>query len=147
VPRPHHLDEAHGSQIHELLPDSVDLKTYLLNPLSHSTYPSDPSSLEPHYHSLGVLLGRWTRSLHDDPVHQPALAKKLAESSAEAQRVKQHVNFNFAVERAEEFADVLSGEKGGGHAKRVLEEVRQMAARELEGSDLKIIHGDLNPAK
>lgn len=131
-----YLDEGNGTQIHEYMSNSVDLRTYSL---SNGSNPTSPP-LRSNYRRLGVLLGRWARAFHDDPVRQPLLAKVLGKKN-EAQQVKQFVNYQFAVDRVEQFPSILA------NAKDILENVREMAARELTDSPLQVIHGDFNPSK
>ena len=123
-------------QIHEYMPNGVDLKTYILETLA---YPSIPSQ-EPKFKQLGEAMGRWVRSFHDQASHQPTLVQEVAKNK-EAQQVQQLINYQFAVERLQQFPSILT------EALPILEDVQKSAAMELTKEPLQVIHGDLGPAK
>ncbi|RYP48852.1 hypothetical protein DL768_005360 [Monosporascus sp. mg162] len=132
TPRVFHFDEGSNTQIQEYLVHGIDLKTYILN-----TYPAHThGSLRPQCYQLGKALGRWLRNFHGWSAQQPGLRRTLSKHK-EIQQLKQMVNFGWLLQRVEEYPAVL------GHARTVFEEVRNMAASELENEDeLQIIHGD-----
>lgn len=123
-------------QIHEYIPNCVDLKTYLLSGISKST----ANDYQSHYVNLGKLLGQWTRKFHDDTVRQPVLAEIIGKNN-EAQQVKQHINYQFAIDRVEQYPTILTD------VKTILEDIRDMASREIGDGTLRVIHGDFNPSK
>ena len=123
-------------QIHEYLPNGVNIKTYLLE----RAIEGNESSLEPSYSSLGKALGSWVRHFHDEASHHPELVAEVAKNK-EAQQVQQLVTYQFAVDRVDDYPEVL------GDVKTILQEVRKLAADELESGSLQVIHGDLGPAK
>ncbi|KAG4418362.1 hypothetical protein IFR04_008504 [Cadophora malorum] len=130
-----YFDEAAGMQIHEYLPNGVDIKTYLLE----RAVDRNESSLEPAFKSLGQALGSWVRHFHDEAAHHLDLVDEVAKNK-EAQQVQQLVTYQFAVDRVKDYPEVL------GDVTTILREVRKLAADELEGGSLQVIHGDLGPA-
>ncbi|RYP10101.1 hypothetical protein DL764_000892 [Monosporascus ibericus] len=132
TPRVFHFDEGNNTQIQEYLTQGIDLKTYVLN-----TYPAHTNkSLRPQCYQLGKALGRWLRNFHGWSAQQPGLRQTLSENK-EIQQLKQMINFGWLLQRVEQYPAVL------GHARPIFEEVRNMAALELENEDeLQIIHGD-----
>ncbi|RYP73057.1 hypothetical protein DL769_004294 [Monosporascus sp. CRB-8-3] len=132
TPKVFHFDEGSNIQILEYLAQGIDLKTYVLN-----TYPAHThESLRPQCYQLGKALGRWLRSFHGWSAQQPGLRQTVSKSK-EIQQLKHMINFGWLQQRVEQYPAVL------GHARPVFEEVRNMAALELENEDeLQIIHGD-----
>jgi len=135
TPKCLYFDEAAGMQIHEYMPNGVDLKTYTLEKLA---YPRIPS-LEPQCKQLGEAVGRWVRNFHDQASQRPMLIQEVTKNK-EAQQVQQLINYQFAVDRLQQFPSILT------EALPILEAVQKMAAMELTEEPLQVIHGDLGPA-
>ncbi|KAI0911964.1 kinase-like domain-containing protein [Ustulina deusta] len=132
TPKCYHFDEQNSTQIHEILRDGKDLKTYALGRYSADT----TDAARPHCLQLGRALGRWLRGFHAWSATQAGLRKTVAEN-ADLQRLKHFINFSWLLDRVAEFPAVL------GEAKDVFEKVKDMAAEELaDGSRLQAIHGD-----
>ncbi|RYP15229.1 hypothetical protein DL765_005868 [Monosporascus sp. GIB2] len=132
TPRFFYFDEGSNTQIQEYLAQGIDLKTYVLK-----TYPAHThESSRPQCYQLGKALGRWLRNFHGWSARQPGLRQTVSKNK-EMQQLKQMINFGWLLQRVEQYPGVLR------HARPVFEEVRNMAASELDSEDeLQIIHGD-----
>jgi hypothetical protein len=110
----------------------MDLKTYALK-----NYPSPtPEALKSQCLELGQALGRWLREFHDWAAQQPKLAEEVAKNK-EMQKLKHSINFEWLLWRIPQFPSILT------EAKDVFEEVKKMAARELQDETThQVIHGD-----
>jgi hypothetical protein len=81
-------------------------------------------------------LGRWLRAFHDWTPRQANLAEEVSKNK-EMQAVKHMINFEWLFRRIERFPSILA------EAKDVFEQVKNMAAKELEDeTKLRAIHGD-----
>ena len=134
TPRPFYFDESNNTQVQECLPAGMDLKTYALKRYASPT----PAAMKPQCLQLGTSLGQWLRGLHDytgqDP--RPAFEAEIAKN-VEMQKLKQIINYDWLVQRVDQFADVLS------EPRELFEKVREMAAAEMRDvKQLRVIHGD-----
>lgn len=126
------FEEAETTQIQEYLPDSLNLKEYVLKHCSSPT----PDSLEPQFRQLGVALGRWLREFHNWATDQAPLRQNVM-ANKEMQQMKHMINFQWLLDRVDQFPTVLGG------AESIFSEVKDMALAELEGAEaLQIVHGD-----
>ncbi|KAI1757474.1 kinase-like domain-containing protein [Xylaria castorea] len=132
APKFYHFDEQNNTQIHEILHNGKDLKTYALN-----TYPADtPDAVRPQCTQLGRALGKWLRNFHNWSATQTDLRKTVA-GNTDIRQLKQLINYSWLLDRVGQFPSIL------GEAKDVFEKVKDMAATELEDeSRLQVIHGD-----
>ncbi|KAI2639595.1 kinase-like domain-containing protein [Hypomontagnella submonticulosa] len=132
TPKFYHFDGKNNSQVQEYLQNGIDLKTYALK-----TYVESNSDVTKHQSlQLGKSLGRWLRGFHNWAAQQAALRNVVAENK-ELQQLKHFINFSWLLDRIKQFPDIL------GDAEGVFEEVKKMAAAELEDeSQLQVIHGD-----
>lgn len=118
----------------EDLPNSVDLKTFLLSGFPE---PLPKSSAL----SIGRGLGSWLRSLHiwSAKNEQPSSQQKLFENKP-MQQIKFYANYTLLVETVGNFPALLEQSRG------MFEEVRDAAAAELKSENRSdeygIIHGD-----
>ncbi|CAJ2506030.1 Uu.00g001600.m01.CDS01 [Anthostomella pinea] len=132
TPRFYHFDEQNNTQVQEYLPNSKDLKTYALKAYSDTT----PETEKTQCVQLGRALGKWLRNFHTWAASQPELRKTVA-VNREMQQLKNRINFSWLLDRVTQFPSVLSD------AQEIFEEVKKMAAAELEDeSRLQVIHGD-----
>lgn len=132
TPKFFHYDEENTNQIHECLPNGIDLKEYVLR---HYGVPTS-ESLRPQCFLLGEALGRWLKGLSEWSAHQVDQRRVAAENTF-AQDVKHMLNFSWLHDRIKDFPAIL------GDAKEILEQVEQMAAEERQDeSKHQIIHGD-----
>jgi hypothetical protein len=122
----------------EDLPDSVDLKTFLL-----SSDVSERVSKEWAL-SIGRTLGSWLRLFHVWSMHpaQAEIAKLLAENTV-MRDLKFSINYDSLVSMTDAYPDIL----GDSHTRSVFQRVRDAAASELEDADTQDgtigpIHGD-----
>lgn len=134
TPRLLYFDHKSHIQVLEDLPNSLDLKTFLIS--EHSGSLSKCSAL-----SIGRALGSWLRSLHNwaDEKEQASLTRELRDNQP-MQQIKFYANYTLLVESIENFPLLLEGSRS------VLRQVRDLAAAELEkqelGEEYGIIHGD-----
>ncbi|KAJ5666059.1 uncharacterized protein N7477_008507 [Penicillium maclennaniae] len=134
TPRVFDFIQETNTQIMEDLPNSLDLKTFLLSNLCQNVSAS-----------LGRLLGRslghWLRSFHDwaDKGEQAETRSFLAQNES-MKELKFHVNYSMLMDTIANFPGVLEESRG------VFEEVKNHAAGEMKRSDhnreFGIIHGD-----
>lgn len=134
TPRVLHFDADTDTQILEDLPDSVDLKTFLLSSVSSGM---SKSSAE----SLGRALGSWLRSFHDWGSNKDQAGCKATLSKNESMKeLKFWVNYTILIDTIANFPHILE------KSRHVFEEVRDFAAAELTKQDhddeYGIIHGD-----
>lgn len=129
-----HFDSDTDTQIVEDLPDSVDLKTFLLSNVS-----SDVSKASAE--ALGRALGSWLRSFHDwgNNEDQSGCKATLGENESMKQ-LKFWVNYTMLIDTIANFPDILD------QSRDVFEQVRDFAATELtkqnHDDEYGIIHGD-----
>ncbi|KAI0389922.1 kinase-like domain-containing protein [Xylariaceae sp. FL0594] len=132
TPKLYHYDEQHNTQIHEFLRNSKDLKTYALDRYGADTSEDARSQCR----QLGRALGGWLRGFHARSATQTGLRETVARNTA-MQQLKNTINYSWLLDRVAQFPSVL------GEAMNVFEEVKAMAAKELEDrSKLQVIHGD-----
>lgn len=134
TPRVFQFDRETNTQIMEDLPNSLDLKNFLLSDLSHGVSESSGRS-------LGRSLGSWLRSFHDwaDKSEQ-AETRSLFAQNGTGRDLKFYINYSMLIDTVANFPDILEESRG------VFEEVKSFAAAELKKSDREegfgIIHGD-----
>ncbi|KAF4333359.1 isoamyl alcohol [Fusarium beomiforme] len=133
----------------EYLPNVADLKACSLN---HFSSPS-PGSLREPTKDLGRTLAKYITKFHNATrkAVQDSLNTKQAQRSLgsntvmhgsdEMQKLKHYINFDWMIERVDQFPDILV------EAKETLHLVKNMALVELSGpsADLTLIHGDYHP--
>ncbi|KAL4763513.1 kinase-like domain-containing protein [Aspergillus foveolatus] len=134
-----HFSRSTYTQVMEDLPDSVDLKTFLL-----SFDVSERVSRE-WVLSISRTIGSWLRLFHVWSIHpaQAEFAKQLAENTV-MRDLKFSINYDSLVSMIDAFPDIL----GDSHTSSVFQRVRDAAAAELEDADTQDgtigpIHGDL----
>lgn len=133
TPRLFYFDQESHTQVLEDLPNSLDLKTFLI---SESNSLSKSSGL-----SIGRALGSWLRSLHNWATEneQAALTGILRQNKS-MQQIKFYANYTLLVESIENFPTLLEGSRS------VFNQVRDLAAAELEeqghSDEYGIIQGD-----
>ena len=134
VPKLYRFDAETNTQIQEYLPDSIDLKTYLLRHLA----PPAPTSLELICRSLGNGLGAWLRSFHDSSKHpKQSKLQDVIKLNNDMQTLKHTINYSRLVQTVKMFPSIL------GEAKDIFEQLEAMAKAELSDErKLRIIHGD-----
>ena len=121
-------------QILEDLPDSVNLKTFLLSETSHGKSQSAAQS-------LGRALGSWLRSFHTwtDKPAQADLQKTVGGNQA-MKEVKHYANYVLLIQRIETFPQILQDSRD------VFEKVVELAVAELEqretGPEYGVVNGD-----
>ncbi|KAF4500456.1 phosphotransferase enzyme family [Fusarium agapanthi] len=133
----------------EYLPNVVDLKTYSLNYFASPT----PEHLRKPAHELGKVLAMYmvkfhgmTRKIVQDSLEQKQTQQlsgfnRVIDASNEMQRLKHWANFDWMIDRVDQFPGVLL------EAKDTLHLVKNMALQELSdpSADLTLIHGDYHP--
>lgn len=142
TPRCFYYDDDTKTQIHEYLPNTVDLKTYVQNHFSWST----PKNLELSCRNIGKKLAEYISKFHltseqstaiegaqSPPKRFPALR-----SNEQMQSLKHMINYDWLLQRIDQFPEILSG------ARDVFYQVKLRAL--LESGD-KPIHGDFCPQK
>lgn len=135
TPRSYHFDSVTNSQVLEYLPNGINLKTYILENFASPT----PASLQPQCHQLGKALAQYITGFSRRK--NPTLLEELKKNS-EMQDLKHMINFDWLLERVDNFPDIL------GSAKDVFVEVKQQALDDLKAPEnLGPIHGDLHPGK
>lgn len=137
TPKLLHLVQAEESvtQIHEYLPNGIDLKSYMLKNFGGQSAPA----AHEHARRVGVALGHWFRGLVDWSAAQAggSYHKAVAQNTF-AQDIKHMVNYAWLSERVSEFPDILDD------VKDVLAEVENMSIQERKDEKglYQIIHGD-----
>ncbi|BDD64082.1 hypothetical protein MAP00_008928 [Monascus purpureus] len=135
APRLFYFNQENKIQVLEDLPNSVDLKSFLLSEVSHGVSQNSARS-------LGRALGSWLRSFHvwGEKPAQTKLRQKLGKHNY-MKGLKYHVNYVGLVESIDRFPAILQGSRD------VFEKVRDFAATELEerevNEEYNIVHGDL----
>jgi len=150
TPKIYLYDDATHTQIQEYLPNGIELKTYALQ-----NFPSPaPHSLRPQCHQLGKSLAQYITGFHQNAEKEakdfliwgdkpePKIYSAL-KSNKEMQALKHLINYDWLLERVDQFPDILA------EARDVFVKVKEEAERELEGNILKLmpIHGDFSTAK
>ncbi|KAJ4320931.1 hypothetical protein N0V84_005635 [Fusarium piperis] len=138
TPRCFYYDDDTKTQIHEYLPNTVDLKTYIQNHFSWST----PKKLELPCRNIGKTLADYISKFHvasDQMVQSTAIESFPAlRSNDKMQSLKHMINYDWLLQRIDQFPEILSG------VRDVLYQVKLQAL--LESGD-KPIHGDFCPQK
>lgn len=134
TPRVFDFDRETNTQILEDLPNSLDLKNFLLSDLCQDVSVSSGRL-------LGRSLGRWLKSFHDwaGKGEQAEVRSFLAQNES-MKGLKFYVNYSMLMDTIANFPGVLEESRG------VFEEVKTFAAAEMRKSDHEdgfgIIHGD-----
>jgi hypothetical protein len=134
TPRLFCFDPKSCTQVLEDLPNSLDLKSFLISEASDSL--SKNFAL-----SIGHALGSWLRSLHNWSAEkeQATLAKKLGENQS-MQQIKFYANYTLLIESIENFPMLLE------ESRSIFKKVHDLAALELKNQEQSeeygIIHGD-----
>lgn len=134
TPRILHFDQETNTQIMEDLPNSLDLKNFLLSELAQDVSESSARS-------LGYSLGSWLRSFHEWGTKQEQReTRELLNQNRTMKDIKFYVNYSMLLDTIANFPGILEESRG------VLEEVHKFAAAELKKEDRDdeygLIHGD-----
>ncbi|KAJ5325274.1 hypothetical protein MYU51_020841 [Penicillium brevicompactum] len=134
TPRLLYSNQATHTQVLEDLPNSLDLKTFLLSGDSGSL--SESSAL-----AIGRALGSWLRSLHVWAAEKgQASSEQFLRENKPMQQLKFYANYTLLVESVSSFPAILEESRG------IFEQVRDLAAAELErrvhDDEYGVIHGD-----
>ncbi|RSL64907.1 hypothetical protein CEP53_003900 [Fusarium sp. AF-6] len=137
TPRCFYYDDDTKTQIHEYLPNTVDLKTYIQKHFSWST----PNNLELPCRNIGKTLADYISSFHlaSEQMVQgtgPLKPFPVLRSNEQMQSLKHMINYDWMLQRIEQFPEILS------EARDVFYRVKLQALLE---SDAKPIHGDFCP--
>ncbi|KAJ5109182.1 Aminoglycoside phosphotransferase [Penicillium angulare] len=129
----HYINET-NIQIHEDLPNSDNLKVFLLEKASNDVS-------ESYSRALGHSLGSWLHSSHAWGIK--AQQKEIRETVSKNTAMKQlkfYINYPMLLETVDNFPEILN------ESREVFEQVRDLAAAELENDALDdtygLIHGD-----
>ncbi|KAF3395741.1 hypothetical protein F1880_007292 [Penicillium rolfsii] len=134
TPRLFHFDKETNTQILEDLPDSVDLKHYLISDLSREI--SKISA-----RALGHSLGSWLRSFHKwASKPEQAETRGILGGNQALKTLKFYINFTWLLDTIQNFPAILEG------SREIFEKVRDFAAEELKRTEIddeyNVIHGD-----
>jgi 5-methylthioribose kinase len=134
TPRVFHFDRETNIQIMEDLPNSLDLKHFLLSELAQDL--SEPSA-----RSLGCSLGSWLRSFHEwGTKKEQRETRKLLNQNGTMKDLKFYINYSMLLDTIANFPGILEESRG------VFGEVHKFAAAELKKEDnddeYGLIHGD-----
>lgn len=134
TPRLFHFDKETNTQILEDLPDSVDLKHYLISDVSHDM--SNTSA-----RALGHSLGSWLRAFHawaSKP--EQAETREILSKNQALKNLKFYINYTWLLDTIGNFPAILAD------SREIFEKVRDFAAEELKRTELddeyNVIHGD-----
>ncbi|KAJ5960800.1 uncharacterized protein N7479_007950 [Penicillium vulpinum] len=131
TPRLLNFNKETDTQVLEDLPNSVDLKNFLLSEVSRDL--SEPSA-----RALGSALGSWLKSFHTWSAEERQMESRnvLAENKA-MRNLKFWVNYTMLIDTIPIFPGILEGDRD------IFEKVRDLAAAELEQQrGFGLIHGD-----
>jgi hypothetical protein len=134
TPRMLHFDQETNTQILENLPNSLDLKSFLLSELCSGVSESAGRS-------LGRSLGHWLKSFHEwAGKSEQAGSRSLIDQNEAMKGLKFYVNYSMLMDTIANFPDVLEDSRG------IFEEVKAFAEAEMKKGDddegFGIIHGD-----
>jgi hypothetical protein len=134
TPRVFHFNAETNTQILEDLPNSVDLKHFLLSELAQGVSESSARA-------LGSSLGSWLRSFHEwGAMQQQSETRGLLNENKTMKDLKFYVNYSMLMDTIANFPSILEESRG------VFEEVRTFAAAELtkdaHDDEYGLIHGD-----
>lgn len=123
-----------NTQVFEDLPNSIDLKNFLLSKVSHDLSESSGRA-------LGRALGSWLRSFHHWTAEKEQIeSTKILGENKVMKDLKFWVNYTLLLDTIENFPDILEGNRD------IFEKVRDLAAAELEQQShddrYGVIHGD-----
>lgn len=136
TPQCYLFHERTNDQILEYVPGAIDLKRYALKNFSSPT----AKHLRPKCHLLGKALAQYIAAFHNGvpaAVKEPKFLARL-ELNQEMQDLNFMINYDWLVQRIEDFPDIL------GEARDIFVQVREMAKKELENKSkgLVPVHGD-----
>jgi hypothetical protein len=134
TPRVLHFDQENNTQVLEDLPNSIDLKSFLLSDLCHGV--SETSG-----RSLGSALGSWLKTFHNwASKSEQADSRSLLAQNGTMKDLKFYVNYSMLMDTIANFPGILEDSRS------VFEELKDFAAAELKKSEEEdgfgIIHGD-----
>jgi hypothetical protein len=134
TPRLLQFNRETDTQVFEDLPNSVDLKTFLLSEVSRDLSESSGRA-------LGSALGSWLRSFHNwTTEEQQVESTNLLGENKVMKELKFWVNYTMLMNTIENFPDILEKDRD------IFEKVRDLAAAELERQNYDegygVIHGD-----
>ncbi|RSL95305.1 hypothetical protein CEP52_012152 [Fusarium oligoseptatum] len=140
TPRCFYYEDDTKTQIHEYLPNTVDLKTYIQKHFSWST----PNNLELPCRNIGKTLADYISSFHlaGEQMIQGTEAQSSLKpfpalrNNEQMQSLKHMINYDWLLQRIDQFPEILS------EARDVFYQVKLQALLE---SDAKPIHGDFCP--
>ncbi|CAI7613835.1 unnamed protein product [Penicillium discolor] len=123
-----------NTQVFEDLPNSIDLKNFLLSKVSHDLSESSGQA-------LGRALGSWLRLFHHWTAEKEQIeSTKILGENKVMKDLKFWVNYTLLLDTIENFPDILEGNRD------IFEKVRDLAAAELEQQShddgYGVIHGD-----
>ena len=123
-----------NTQVFEDLPNSIDLKNFLLSKVSHDLSESSGRA-------LGSALGSWLRSFHHWTAEEQQIeTTKILGQNKVMKDLKFWVNYTMLLDTIGNFPDILEGNRD------IFEKVRDLAAAELEQQShddgYGVIHGD-----
>jgi hypothetical protein len=130
-----YFDAESNTQIQELLPTAVDLKTYSLRHFSEK----GGSNLKSECQGLGQSLGSWLQEFHLwSSLPEQAQLKVTLKANHSMQGLKNMINYHhWLTEAVDRFPSIL------GSARELFDQVRIMTQAELKDeSQLHVIHGD-----
>ncbi|KAJ5616366.1 hypothetical protein N7537_001480 [Penicillium hordei] len=123
-----------NTQVFEDLPNSIDLKNFLLSKVSHDLSESSGRA-------LGSALGSWLRLFHHWTAEEQQIeSTKILGENKVMKDLKFWVNYTMLLDTIENFPDILEGNRD------IFEKIRDLAAAELEqrshDNGYGVIHGD-----
>ncbi|CEJ62153.1 hypothetical protein PMG11_10661 [Penicillium brasilianum] len=134
TPQLFHFDKETNTQVLEDLPDSVDLKHYLISEASRDM--SKTSAL-----ALGNSLGSWLRAFHSWAAKpEQAEIREILSRNQPLKDLKFYINYIWLLDTIGKFPTILEDSRD------VFEKVRESAAEELKRTEYddeyNVIHGD-----
>lgn len=151
TPKCYLYDDEAKTQIQEYLAGTLDLKSTVLKSCER---PPD-KLLQQHYHHIGRALAEYISQFHQNTslvarAHaekgtspHPSTLHEAISRSSEIQALKLMINYDWLLERVEQFPNILKD------AKDVFVRLRERGIEELENrsATLTVIHGDFCPQK
>jgi hypothetical protein len=128
TPKLFHFDLNAGNQIMEYLPNSINLKEYIIK---HASSPTSDSA-KAQWSELGKAVGKWLKVFHNNIKDNSDVLEAVSKTDF-TQQVKHMINFTWLFERAKTHPAILE------EAKEVFEQVEKSAATESRNQ---ICHGD-----
>lgn len=134
TPRLFHFNKETNTQILEDLPDSVDLKHYLISEVSRDMSKTSARA-------LGHSLGSWLRSFHSWASRpEQAETREILSKNQVLKDLKFYINYTWLLDTIGNFPAILED------SREIFEKVRDSAAEELKRTEYddeyNVIHGD-----